>query len=104
MGTDGAKLPSVGLCLNASKAEARLDMATLLLGLFFVRGRIGFGLHPDSGTWTCAISVLVYPEHPFSRVGAPRCMHSASRSTDRLNITRAPTPNANLNARVSALQ
>ena len=55
----------------ASKAEARLDMATLLLGLFFVRGRIGFGLHPDSGTWTCAISVLVYPEHPFSRVEAP---------------------------------
>ena len=46
-------------------------MATLLLGLFFVRGRIGFGLHPDSGTWTCAISVLVYPEHPFSRVEAP---------------------------------
>ena len=29
----GAELPSVGLCLNASKAEARLDMATLLLGL-----------------------------------------------------------------------
>ena len=42
----GAKLPSVGLCLNASKAEARLDMATLLLGLLFVRGRIGFGLCP----------------------------------------------------------
>jgi hypothetical protein len=36
----------VGLCLNASKAEARLDMATLLLGLLFVWGRIGFGLHP----------------------------------------------------------
>jgi hypothetical protein len=32
----------VGLCLNASKAEARLDMATLLLGLLFVWGRIGF--------------------------------------------------------------
>ncbi|CAN0535963.1 unnamed protein product, partial [Ectocarpus sp. 8 AP-2014] len=42
----GAKLPSVGLCLNASKAEARLDMETLLLGLLFVWGRIGFGLHP----------------------------------------------------------
>ena len=27
---DGAKLPSVGICLNASKAETRLDMATLL--------------------------------------------------------------------------
>ena len=35
----GAKLPSVGLCLNASKAEARLDMETLLLGLLFVWGR-----------------------------------------------------------------
>ena len=30
-------------------------------------------------------------------------MHSASRSTDRLNITRAPTPKANLNAHVTAL-
>ena len=46
----GAKLPSVGLCLNASEAEARLDMATLLLGLLFVWGRIGFGLHPGLGT------------------------------------------------------
>ena len=43
----GAKLPSVGLCLNASKAEARLDMATLLLGLLFVWGRIDLGRHPD---------------------------------------------------------
>ena len=30
-------------------------------------------------------------------------MHSASRSTDPLNMTRAPTPKANLNARVTAL-
>ena len=45
----GAKLPSVGLCLNASKAESRLDMATILLGLLFARGRIVFGLHPDPG-------------------------------------------------------
>jgi NADH-quinone oxidoreductase subunit H len=29
-----------------SATQARLDMATLLLGLFFVWGRIGFGLHP----------------------------------------------------------
>ena len=43
----GAKLPSVGLCLNASKAEARLDMATLLLDLLFVWGRIDYGLYPD---------------------------------------------------------
>ncbi len=34
---------------------------------------------------------------------APRCMHSAPRSTDCLNITRAPTPKAHLNARVTAL-
>ena len=34
---------------------------------------------------------------------APRCMHSASRSKEPLNITRAPTPKANLNARVTAL-
>jgi hypothetical protein len=26
---------------------------------------------PDSGTWTCTKSVLVYPGHPFSRVEAP---------------------------------
>jgi len=45
----GAKLPSVGLCLNASKAESRLDMATILLGLLFARGRIVLGLHPDPG-------------------------------------------------------
>ena len=43
----GAKLPSVGLCLNASKAESRLDTATILSGLLFARGRIVFGLHPD---------------------------------------------------------
>ena len=38
---DGAKLPSVGICLNASKAESRLDMATLLLGWRIVRGLLG---------------------------------------------------------------
>jgi hypothetical protein len=38
-----------------------------------------------------------------SSLEAPRCMHSASRSTDPLNITRAPTPKANLNAHVTAL-
>ncbi len=43
----------MGLCLNASKAETRLDMATLLLGLISVRGRIGVSLHPRvrSRTW-----------------------------------------------------
>ena len=41
----GAKLPSVGLCLNASKAESRLDTATILSGLLFAWERIVFGLH-----------------------------------------------------------
>ncbi len=36
--SDGAKLPSVGLCLNASKAESRLAMATIPLGLRFCSG------------------------------------------------------------------
>ena len=40
----------MGLCMNASKAEARLDMATLLLGLLFVRGRIAAHLlQPGDG-------------------------------------------------------
>ena len=34
----GAKLPSVGLCLNASKAESRLVMATIPSGLLFCSG------------------------------------------------------------------
>jgi hypothetical protein len=46
---NGAKLPSVGLCLNASKAESRLGTATIPLGLLFARGRIVFGLHPEPG-------------------------------------------------------
>ena len=45
----GAKLPSVGLCLNASKAESRLDTATILSGLLFAWGRIVERLHPDPG-------------------------------------------------------
>ena len=53
----GAKLPSVGLCLNASKAESRLAKATISSGLLFARGRIVFGLHPDPGNlvpgWKC---------------------------------------------------
>ena len=36
----GAKLPSVGLCLNASKAESRLVTATIPSGPLFARGRI----------------------------------------------------------------
>ena len=36
----GAKLPSVGLCLNASKAESRLVMATIPLDVLFARGTI----------------------------------------------------------------
>ena len=36
---NGAKLPSVRLCLNASKAESRLVMATISLGLVFCMGK-----------------------------------------------------------------
>merc|ERR1712026_433199 len=34
----GAKLPSVGLCLNASKAESRLVTATIPLDICFCLG------------------------------------------------------------------
>jgi hypothetical protein len=36
----GAKLPSVGLCLNASKAESRLVMATIPLDRHYAESRI----------------------------------------------------------------
>ncbi len=39
---DGAKLPSVGIYLNASKVETSLDMATLMLDWRSVWGTIGF--------------------------------------------------------------
>ena len=55
----GAKLPSAGLCLNASKAESRLDMATILLGSFFARGRIVFGLHPDPGNLVVCLKCIL---------------------------------------------
>ena len=67
----GAKLPSVGLCLNASKAESRLDTATILLGLLFARGRIVLGLHPDPGNRPAARSAVGSPDHPLGRVEAP---------------------------------
>ena len=64
----GAKLPSVGLCLNASKAESRLDTAMILLGLLFARGRIVFGLHPDPETWSLARSAFGFLDHSLGRV------------------------------------
>ena len=67
----GAKLPSVGLCLNASKAESRLDTATIPLGDLFARGRIVFGLHPDPGILSVARSAAGSPDHPLGRVVAP---------------------------------
>ena len=68
----GAKLPSVGLCLNASKAESRLDTATILLGLLFARGRIVLtDSIPSQGTWSGARSALDFPEHSLGRVEAP---------------------------------
>ena len=68
---NGVKLPSVGKCLNASKAETRLDMATSLLGWRFVRGTIGFVLQPVVRFRTCAVSALVYPDATFYRVLVP---------------------------------
>ena len=43
---NGAKLPSVGLCLNASKAESRLVMAMIFVGLVFCVGKDRVDLSP----------------------------------------------------------
>ena len=69
----GAKLPSVGLCLNASKAESRLDVATIPSGPLFAWGRIvsSWDSSPLQGTWSPAESVGGPPEQPLGRVGAP---------------------------------
>ena len=56
---------SMGICLNASKAEARLDTATLLLGWRSVRGAIGFSLYPGFGFLTRTRSVCAFPDHPI---------------------------------------
>ena len=62
----------MGLCLNASKAETRLDTATLLLGWSFVWGRIGFGLHPGPpGARPGREMFWVFPGHLTCRVLAP---------------------------------
>ena len=62
----------MGLCLNASKAETRLDTATLLLGWIFVWGRIGLGLHPGPpGARPRREMFWVFPGHLSSRVLAP---------------------------------
>jgi hypothetical protein len=69
----GAKLPSVGLCLNASKAESRLGTATILLGLLFARGRIVARLPiPIQGTWSPAASVGGSPDQPLWQSGGPK--------------------------------
>ena len=62
---------SGGICLNASKAETRLDMATLLLGRRSVRGTIGFGLYPGVGFLTRTRSVRAFPDHPIIGVLVP---------------------------------
>ena len=49
----GAKLPSVGLCLNASKAESRLVMATIPLGLLFCSGSDSLRTPSRSGELCC---------------------------------------------------
>ena len=68
----GAKLPSVGLCLNASKAESGLDTAMILLGLLFARGRIAFVAPSRTrGTLSLALSAFGSPENSLCRVKAP---------------------------------
>ena len=68
---DGAKLPSVGIRLNASKAETRLDMATLLLDRRTVRGTLGLGLRPGVRSLSCARNALDFPTHPILGVPVP---------------------------------
>jgi hypothetical protein len=69
----GAKLPSVGLCLNASKAESRLGMATILLGHRFAWGRIVFtDSIPIQGTWQAAGSAVCSPDDSLGRVVGPK--------------------------------
>ena len=57
--TSGAKLPSAGLCLNASKAESRLVTATIPLDVFFCLGNDScfMQLHPIQGALVGAASV-----------------------------------------------
>ena len=69
----GAKLPSVGLCLNASKAESRLVMATISLDPLLCLGKDSpRGLHPDLGNLVGQPKVLLCsPDHSLGRVGVP---------------------------------
>ena len=68
----GAKLPSVGFCLNASKVEARLDMKTLVLGLLFVWGRIGFSLHPGLRNFGKCLKCTCVSWTSISQSGGPK--------------------------------
>ena len=69
---DGAKLPSVGLCLNASKAESRLDTATILLGLLICAGKDSPRTPSRSRVLALQLEVLLdFPDHSLGRVEAP---------------------------------
>ena len=66
----GAKLPSVGLCLNASKAESRLVMATIPLDVLFARGTIVSFANstPLRDPWLVMQDCLPFPVHSLGRV------------------------------------
>ena len=68
----GAKLPSVGLCLNASKAESRLGTATIPLGPLFARGRIVSGLHPTPGNLVGGCKCRRLSRSPTLQSGGPK--------------------------------
>ena len=73
---DGVKLPSVGVCLNASKAETRLDMATLLLGRNLVgRGSLG-GLRLNTRPFLHRVDAFnwLHPRlnHPINQCSGPK--------------------------------
>ena len=71
----GARLPSAGLCLNASKAESRLGAATMLSGPWFARGRIVDSFHclPLRGeTRRRATTARRHSLAPTSQGGGPK--------------------------------
>ena len=70
----GVKLPSVGLCLNASKAESCLDTAMIPLGFLFARGRIVclFGLHPDPRNFVFCYKCIWLSRSLILQSGSPK--------------------------------
>ena len=70
----GAKLPSVGLCLNTSKAESHLVMATYHWTSFFGRGNDVSSANstPFRDPWLVFYVCLPFPVHSLGRGGCPK--------------------------------